>query len=974
MLFTITSGTISSIFAVLFVLLTTSAICCLSAGISSNIRCLETQKNALLQFKQGLVDNSNVLGSWESKKDCCQWRGITCSNQTGHVTMLDLYYNSSDISNLETPLSGVIAPSLLELQYLNYLDLSFNNFEGKIPDFIGSLSQLKQLKLAGASLSGPVPPQLGNLSHLYTLDLAHNFVTFENLEWLSHLSSLRYLNMSSLNFSKVVNWPHSISKLPSLVELQLSSCSLPNVNLRSLSFLNSSTSLEVLELSDNFLNSSIFYWMANISTSLVHIGLMGDQLQGLIPDVFSNMISQTSLDLSYNQLEGGIPKSFRNLCRLESLNLRENKLSDKLQDSIENLSCAQDTLESLQLSGNPFWGPFPDNLTRFSSLNELYIDGTNMSGPLPKSFQQLYHLRYLSLVSNQFSGPLPDFTGLSSLRQLFLSKNQLTGSLHESIGQLSSLEFLDISVNSLNGVFTEVHFLNLSRLQFLDVSYNPLSFNLSPYWNPPFQLNSLHMSSSNVGPDFPKWIQTQRKLTALGMSNAGISGSVPNEFWDLSSNLLELNLSMNQIHGKFPNLSTKNCTFFTIDLTSNQFSGPLPPFPSNISNVFLSKNMFSGPLSSLCATQAPELYNLDLSENLLSGELPDCWIQYQALHSLNLAKNNFSGKVPSSLGQLTYVVLLRLHDNNLSGELPPSLKNCTELRVVDLGANKLSGNIPAWIGPSLTNLLVLRLRSNEFYGSIPLSLCSLPALHVLDLSQNNISGALPHCLPNITALSSVSPKVEENWILGFVQLVWKGIEIEFGENLKHLRSIDISNNNLNGDIPQSITSLLKLISLNLSRNSFTGVLPSNFGQLEMLESLDLSRNQISGRIPPSFSSLHYLSVLDLSHNNLSERIPLSTQLQTFNASAFMGNLGLCGPPLTPECPGDGATQDPAAPNGDGGDKTKQEDDGLISFGFYVSMVLGLIIGFWGVCGTLLLKSSWRYAYFRYLDNIKDQIM
>ncbi|KAL6291597.1 hypothetical protein ACE6H2_009107 [Prunus campanulata] len=450
--------------------------------------------------------------------------------------------------------------------------------------------------------------------------------------------------MSSLNFSKVVNWPHSISKLPSLVELQLSSWSLPNVDLRSLSFINSSTSLEVLELSDNFLNSSILYWMADISTSLVHIGFMGDRLQGLIPDVFSNMVSLTSLDLSYNPLEGGIPKSFRNLCRLESLNLWENKLSDKLQDSIENF-------------GNPFWGPFPDNLTRFSSLKELYIDGTNMSGPLPKSFQELYQLRSLSLVLNQFSGPLPDFTGLSS-------------SLPESIGQLSSLEFLDISVNSLNGVLTEVHFLNLSRLQFLDVSYNPLSFNLSPYWNPPFQLHSLDMSSCNVGTDFPKWIQTQRKLTAL----------------DLSSNLLDLNLSMNQIHGKFPNLSSKNCTFFTIDLTSNQFSGPLPPFPSNISNVFLSKNMFSGSLSSL-------------------WEFPDCWMQYQALHSLNLAKNNFSGKVPSSLGQLTYVVLLRLHDNNLSGELPPSSKNCTELRVVDLGANKLSGNKPAWIGPSLTNSL-----------------------------------------------------------------------------------------------------------------------------------------------------------------------------------------------------------------------------------------------------------------------------
>ncbi|KAM1163129.1 hypothetical protein ACFX2B_002010 [Malus domestica] len=220
----------------------------------------------------------------------------------------------------------------------------------------------------------------------------------------------------------------------------------------------------------------------------------------------------------------------------------------------------------------------------------------------------------------------------------------------------------------------------------------------------------------------------------------------------------------------------------------------------------------------------------------------------------------------------------------------------------------------------------------------------------------------------------MSPKVVDDSVVGFVQLVWKGILIEFGENLKLLRSIDISSNNLSGDIPESVTSLLKLISLNLSSNNFTGVLPNNFGQLEMLESLDLSRNQISGSIPPSFSSLHFLGVLDLSYNNLSGRIPVSTQLQSFDASQFTGNLGLCGKPLTPECPGDVTTEDPAVPNGSGCDKIKQDGDGLISFGFYVSLALGFIIGFWSVCGTLVLKTSWRYAYFRFFDDIKARIM
>ncbi|KAM5573897.1 hypothetical protein ABKV19_013438 [Rosa sericea] len=136
----------------------------------------------------------------------------------------------------------------------------------------------------------------------------------------------------------------------------------------------------------------------------------------------------------------------------------------------------------------------------------------------------------------------------------------------------------------------------------------------------------------------------------------------------------------------------------------------------------------------------------------------------------------------------------------------------------------------------------------------------------------------------------------------------------------------------------------------------------------MLESLDLSRNQISGRIPSSFSSLNFLSVLDLSYNHLSGRIPLSTQLQSFNASAYMGNSGLCGPPLSQQCPGDGTTQYPGVTTG-----TENDNDGLISLGFFISAVLGFVTGFWIICGSLLLKRSWRHAYFRFLDDTRDWV-
>ncbi|KAK4429702.1 Receptor-like protein EIX2 [Sesamum alatum] len=369
--------------------------------------------------------------------------------------------------------------------------------------------------------------------------------------------------------------------------------------------------------------------------------------------------------------------------------------------------------------------------------------------------------------------------------------------------------------------------------------------------------------------------------------------------------------------------------------------------------------MLRGSISSICSINYPNLTLLDLSYNQFSGQLPKCWMSMPKLSILNLANNHLSGEVPQSLGPSDCLLLsLQLQSNKLFGELPSSLRNCKHLTMLDVGENQLTGNISPWIGTNLGMLKLLSLRDNEFYGTIPPEVCHLTQIQILDLSRNNISGRIPPCFNNFTFLvqqdittPNMIPQTEfivmrcEN---AFVY--WKGQEKEYNKTLRLLKLIDLSNNRLVGNIPRQLSLLRGLISLNLSRNHLTGNIDSEIGQMNMLESLDLSRNQLSGEIPVGLAELSFLAVLDLSFNNLSGNIPSGTQLQGFNASVYAGNYGLCGPPLA-AC---------LAPDG-----LPSATDSKFDIGFYISTVLGYVLGFWGVIVTLVLNNSWKKLIFTF---------
>lgn len=895
--------------------------------LRSEVACRETEKQALLAFKQGIVDKQNQLSSWGGAEpqnpDCCTWKGVYCDNNTGHVIHLDLYNQS---------LYGKLSPKITELQHLKYLGLGRNNFSGsQLPELISSLSNLIHLDASYCYLVGQIPFQFGNLTRLEYLDLQGNYFTrVENLNWLPHLS-LKYFFLSETNLSNAFSWLETVNKIPNIRDLTISNCSLPPPVFPTLSDFNSSRYLVSVDLSENsaVASSIVLKWLCYntrlVSLDLSHIPLIGSipliPLIGSIPDCFGNMSSLAHLDLDNNRLEAGIPQSFAKLCNLRSLSIGYNNLTGQFSEFLQILSnCSQNSLQSLFLSSNNIVGSLPD-LTNFVSLVHLYVSSNRLSGEIPKS-----------------------------------------------IGQMSKLESLLLGSNSFHGIISETHFSELSKLRALDLSKNAVVLDFHSDWVPPFQLRDILLGSCKMGPHFPKWLRTQKNYDWLDISDAGISDILPNWFWHLSNEVFYIDLSRNQIIGSFPDFILDFVYSLRLNLSQNQFEGAISSsILSQAVLVDLSYNNFTSLTPFSCTGTIRGLRYLDLSRNKISEEISGCWRDLENLVFLDLSENYFSGKIPTTMGYLSSLQTLKLNDNRFVGELPSSLKNCINIIHFNVGRNKLSGLVPEWLGASLPNLVILILRSNNFYGRIPPQICHLTKIHILDLSMNNISGSIPYCIDNLTALkqnlSGTSNLTVSHIVYGEPQgrvlfwmvkyeeeesIMWKGIESKYKSTLGLVKSIDLSSNRLSGEIPREINLLVGLRSLNLSRNHLTGQITSEMGMLRSLQSLDLSRNGLYGSIPRSLFQIYGLGSFNLSYNNLSGEIPIGSQLQNYESSSFVGNPLLCGISIAKMCDSEKQNRQ--------GTLASNEEDRFITKDFYISMALGFIFAFWGVCGSLMIRA------------------
>ncbi|CAN1180005.1 Receptor-like protein 7 [Linum perenne] len=390
---------------------------------------------------------------------------------------------------------------------------------------------------------------------------------------------------------------------------------------------------------------------------------------GLI-GTFSKKIAQSltlleTLRLSFNQLQGPIPRSIFELPSLRVLSLSHNRFRGSVQLSwIQTLQ----NLTYLNLSYNNLTVDFNNQYTRLTFLS---LSNNSLTGIIPTSICNLVDLKVVDFSNNYFNGTIPSclLKDLRSLYVLDLRGNMLSGKIPDTFRASSALQTLDLSNNQLQGRIPE-SLENCNKLEVLDIGNNKIT---------------------DV---FPCIRGIKSSLRVLILRNNLFHGNIWCSYDDSFTwqRLQIVDLAFNKFSGV---LNAKYLATWEAMMEDGKRR-------NDIIKVHLYNSLYYHN-SIIVSTKGRELEfvriltvfkSIDLSSNNFDGPIPEVMGKFKALQVLNLSHNAFNGQIPSGFGNLSNVESLDLSHNKLTGEIPNEIAGLTFLSCMDLSDNYLVGRIP----------------------------------------------------------------------------------------------------------------------------------------------------------------------------------------------------------------------------------------------------------------------------------------
>lgn len=425
---------------------------------------------------------------------------------------------------------------------------------------------------------------------------------------------------------------------------------------------------------------------------------------------------------------------------------------------------------------------------------------------------------------------------------------------------------------------------------------------------------SIVLAYNNLDGFLPRSLWKMRNLLSLCIpGNPNVYGSMEGFIFANMSKLQIIHVNGASINERIPeavgNLSLLQ-KFFATGINGNGLSGNLP---ENIGNM-------------------KELWLLGIGGNSFTGEIPRTISQLRRLRYLEL--RNAPGKMWGYIEDLFSIPSMEnlyVSGIELRGDLPDSFP--TNLSDLVLTGNNIHGRLPR-IFPR--RLHALSVANNQLHGDIPMQLFFLPKIKIIDVSQNSftsvnygktwspgqksyakyvsLAGNRNLSIEFESFLGVFRDKIDSGLNLMMLNLSFCDINVPFSSQLQYVDTLltcDLRGNQFYGKIPDIAIDTLYVTYLDVSFNNLSGDLPKGIQSLLSLQYLDISGNSAMKQgirksenvLRPDFSRMTRPPVAvnfscpegKLTFNN--GRVRLDSSFYQYKycvcGSGFYGDSGLC---------------------------------------------------------------------------------